>query len=168
MPIEQTIPYILTLAKGCEYYAACKIGNHEALQGGDINQTWARLIYMERMAVQNRYNLNPSDPTLRATANYLFSILRYVGPVQTNINNLLGTKPAITGPANESTTVGGSATVTVSVTSSTPYVVRWIVFSYGNKFGRDSHQQSGHINGNRIDYRVSVLFVNKSWADPFS
>jgi hypothetical protein len=83
------------------------------------------LIYMERMAVQNRYNLNPSDPTLRATANYLFSILRYVGPVQTIINNLQGSRPVLTGPANQSVLVGATATFSVAVTSSTPTTFQW-------------------------------------------
>src|SRR5580700_110647 len=108
--MEQGVPYILTIAKFSEYITTAKIGNHNALQGSDINEQWARLIYMERTSIQNRYNLNPSDPTLQGTANYLFSILRYLSEAQTRYNNLLGAKPIITGPSNESTTVGESAT----------------------------------------------------------
>ena len=125
--MEMTVPNILSLAKFSEYITTAKIGSHNAMQGGDINEQWARIIYMERVGIQNRYNLNPSDPTLQGTANYLFSILRYISQAITIKGNLSGSLPVITGPANESTTVGASATFTVSVTSATPVVIQWLL-----------------------------------------
>lgn len=123
--MEMTVPNILSLAVYSEYITSAKIGSHLALEGADINETWARLIYMERMGIQNRYNLNPSDPTLQGTANYLFSLLRYISEAITRKNNLAGALPVITGPANQSVTVGNTATFSVSVTSSTSVTYQW-------------------------------------------
>lgn len=125
--MELTVPNILSLAQYSEYITAARIGSHLALEGADINETWARLIYMERMSVQNRYNLNPSDSTLQGTANYLFSILRYISEAMARKNNLAGGLPVITGPANQSVTVGSTATFSVSVTSSTSVTYQWYV-----------------------------------------
>ena len=125
--MEMTVPNILSLAQFSEYITAVNIGKHNALNGGDINETWARTIYMERMAVQNRYNLNPSDSTLQGTANYLFSILRYISQATTAKNNLAGTPPAITGPANQSVNVGDTATFSVSVTGTAPFTYQWLL-----------------------------------------
>lgn len=125
--MELTVPNILSLAQYSEYITAARIGGHLALEGADINETWARLIYMERMSVQNRYNLNPSDSTLQGTANYLFSILRYISEAMARKNNLAGGLPVITGPANQSVTVGSTATFSVSVTSSTSVTYQWYV-----------------------------------------
>lgn len=123
--MELTVPNILSLAQYSEYITSAKIGSHLALEGADINETWARLIYMERMGIQNRYNLNPSDPTLQGTANYLFSLLRYISEAIARKNNLAGALPVITGPANQSVTVGNTATFSVSVTSSTSVTYQW-------------------------------------------
>src|ERR1700753_3289612 len=125
--MEMTPANILSLAQYCEYITSAKIGSHLALDGADINETWARLIYMERTSIQNRYNLNPSDPTLQGTSNYLFSILRYVSEAMTRKNNLAGALPVITGPANQSVTVGATATFSVSVASSTNVTYQWFL-----------------------------------------
>jgi hypothetical protein len=123
--IELTTPQILQIAQVCEYLTVVDIGLKTALKGGDINQRQARLIYMERLSVGNRYNLNPSDPTLIATGNYLFSLLRNWPAAQNVLNNIAGGLPVITNPSNQSVTVGANATFTVAVTSSTGYTVQW-------------------------------------------
>jgi hypothetical protein len=120
-----TISQILTIAKICEYLAIVKSAYENAFKGGGINERLARLIYMERMGVQNRYDLNPSDPTLISTSNYLFSILQYQGQAQTILNNLAGSLPVITGPANQSVLVGATATFSVSVISATTVSFQW-------------------------------------------
>src|ERR1700743_3336826 len=125
MANEQSISAILSLASICEYVAVVKGGAANALQGGSINQNLARLIYMERLGIQNRYNLNPSDPTLQGTANYLFSILTHQRQEQTIKNNVGSGLPVLTGPSNQSGIVGFTATFSVSVVSATPVTYVW-------------------------------------------
>lgn len=123
--IELTTPQILQIARVCEYLTVVDIHTKSCLKGGDINFRQAQLIYMERMAVQNRYNLDPSDPTLIATGNYLFSLLRNWPFAQTVLNNIAGGLPVITNPNNVTITAGQNATFSVSVTSSSPYTIQW-------------------------------------------
>lgn len=121
-----SISTILKIAQVCEYLSVVNISKNNILTGGDISENQARLIYMERMAVQNRFNLNPSDPTLQGTANYLLSICRQqAAQAQTILNNLADVLPVITGPANQSVSVGATATFSVSVVSSTNVTYQW-------------------------------------------
>lgn len=123
--IELTTPQILQIAQVCEYLTVVDIGLKTVLKGGDINQKQARLIYMERLSVGNRYTLNPSDPTLIATGNYLFSLLRNWPAAQNILSAIAGGLPVITNPSNQSVAVGANATFTVTVTSSSPYTIQW-------------------------------------------
>ena len=127
MTAELSIPAVLQLAQICEYLAVVNGAKAAALNGGSIDPTLGTLIYLERTAVQNRYNLNPSDPTLRATANYLYSILTYQAQGQSIQNNLGGTPPSVTGPTNQSVTVGNTATFSVSVTGTAPFTYQWFL-----------------------------------------
>jgi hypothetical protein len=127
MGAELSIPTILSVAKICEYLNAVRIGMHIAFKGGDINQKQARLIYMERMAVQNRYNLNPSDPTLPGTSNYVFSILRYQSEGLNIFNNVSVALPVISGPNSESVNVGQTATFSITLVSGGPATYQWLL-----------------------------------------
>lgn len=125
MAIELTTPQILSIARVCEYMTVVDSHTKQVLKGADLNQRQARLIYMERIAVQNRYDLNPADPTLIATGNYLFSLLRNWPAAQNRINSITGGVPAITNPADVSIAVGQDAVFTVAVTSSSSYTIQW-------------------------------------------
>src|SRR4051812_16880663 len=123
--IQLTIPQILQIAKVCQYLTVVDISSKQVFKGGDINQRQARLINIVRKSVQNRYDLNPSDPTLIQTGNYLFSLLRNWPTAQNILNAIAGGLPAISTPANVNIVVGANAVFTVVVTSSTPYTVQW-------------------------------------------
>lgn len=125
MAIELTTPQILEIAKASQYMTVINIANQQVLKGGDVNQRQARLIYIVRKSVQNRYDLNPSDPTLVATGNYLFSLLRNWPAAQNRINAVAGGVPVITNPSNVNIVVGQNAVFTVAVTSSSSYTVQW-------------------------------------------
>lgn len=125
MSIQLSTAQILTIAKVCEYMTVVDSHTKQVFKGGDLNQRQARLIYMERLAVQNRYTLNPSDSTLIQTGNYLFSLLRNWPAAQNRINAITGGLPAISNPANVSILVGQNAVFTVAVTSASAYTVQW-------------------------------------------
>jgi len=125
MAIQLTIPQILTIARVSQYLTVVDSQTKTMLKGRDLNRLQARLIYMERKAVQNRYDLNPSDPTLNATSNYLFSLLRNWPAAQNIINAIAEGAPSITNPSDVAIVEGQDATFTVSVTSATPYTVQW-------------------------------------------
>jgi hypothetical protein len=125
MAIQLTTAQILSIAKVSEYLTVVDSHTKQIFKGGDLNQRQARLIYMERLAVQNRYDLNPSDPTLIQTSNYLFSLLRNWPAAQNVINQVASGLPVITNPGNVSITVGQNAVFTVAVTSPSPYTVQW-------------------------------------------
>lgn len=123
--IQLTTPQILQIAQVCEYLTVIDIARKSVYKGGDVNQRQARLIYMERLAVLNRYTLNPSDPTLVQTGNYLFSLLRNWPAAQNILNAIAGGLPVITNPGNVSIVAGNNAVFTVTVTSTTSYTLQW-------------------------------------------
>lgn len=73
MPLS--IPDIISIAKISEYLAADDIAKG-SLFGTRIAPKTPRILYMERVAVEGRYNLDPSDTTLTLTSNYLYSLCR--------------------------------------------------------------------------------------------
>lgn len=125
MSTELSPSSVLSLAKICEYLAVKNTSRDNVFRGGGINSKLAQTIYMERMGIQNRFNLNPSDPTLIGTSNYLFSLLTNSGEAQTIQNNLAGSLPVITGPANQSGLVGFNASFSVSVAGTGPFTYLW-------------------------------------------
>lgn len=120
------VPTILTVAKICEYLASQNIPYTDVFRGAALDSRIATMIYMERKAIQNRYDINPSDSTLRGNSNYLFAIL---GRFQITGQNILASvsvsAPEITGPTNQSVNQGDDATFTVSVVSSLPVTYVW-------------------------------------------
>lgn len=125
MSIQLTVPQILQIAKVCQYLTIVDSHTKQVLKGGDLNQRQARLIYIVRKSVQHRYDLNSADPTLTATSNYLFSLLRNWPAAQNILNAVAGGLPVISNPSNVSIVVGQNAVFTVSVTSTTSYMVQW-------------------------------------------
>lgn len=125
MAIQLTIPQILSIAQVSQYLTVVDSRKQTVRKGGDLNQKQARLIYMERMAVQRRYSQNPGDPTLTATGNYLFSLLRNWPAAQNIINAIQSGGLVITGPSNASVTVGQNGVFTITVASPTPYTIQW-------------------------------------------
>lgn len=120
------ITTILEIAKICEYIAANDVPYSRYFRGASLDPRIANMIYMERKAVQNRYNLNPADPTLASTSNYLFAILgRYAISGLNIFNSRSVSAPVITGPTNQSVSSGSNATFSVSVVSSLPVTYQW-------------------------------------------
>lgn len=123
--IQLTTPQILQIARVSQYLTVVDIAQKQVFKGGDLNQRQADLIYMERRSVQNRYDLNPSDPTLVQTGNYLLSLLRNWPAAQNILNAIEAGLPVITNPSNVTITAGNNAVFTVSVTSTTSYALQW-------------------------------------------
>jgi hypothetical protein len=128
MASQFTISQIIEYQEVSQYLAANDKSSLMQLQSGSYIGILPQLLYMEGVLLQNLNSLNPGSPTLRGAAEYVLSLCgKYLSQAIQTINNLAGSKPVITGPSNEATTVGGSATFTVSVTSSTPVVIQWLL-----------------------------------------
>jgi len=126
MPSQFSISQIESFASISQYLASNDKSSLMQLQSGSYIGILPSLLYMEGTLLQNMNSLNPSNSTLRGTAEYVLSLCgKYLAQAITIVGNLTGSKPVISSPANESTTVGSSATFTVSVTSATPYVAQW-------------------------------------------
>lgn len=65
---------IITYAKISQYLAANDISKDYLFKGRSLVPKLSRLIYIVRKQVENRYNNDPSDSTLDATANYLYAL----------------------------------------------------------------------------------------------
>lgn len=117
---------ILSVAQICEYLAAQNTPYNNVFRGGALDPRIANMIYMERIGIQNRFNINPSDPSLVGTANYLFAILGKYQIAGLNIlNSVSAVAPIITGPTNQTVAAGSNATFSVSVVSTLPVIFQW-------------------------------------------
>ncbi len=125
-PVLQTVPDILTLAKICEYLAANGATVDKKFKNIVIDCKLATTIYAERFAVQYRYDLDPTDPTLQQTANYVYALLgKYINQALALLNHQTIPPPTITTPASQTINVGGNAIFTVNVSSVLPYTLQW-------------------------------------------
>lgn len=77
---------IIEIAKVSEYLSANDIARG-ALFGPRKIPITPQVLYMERMAVEWMYNIDPNDDTLRLTANYLYSLCRGYNLQARNIVN---------------------------------------------------------------------------------
>jgi hypothetical protein len=128
MPSQFTINQILQYQQVSQYLAANDRSSLMQLQSGSYIGILPQLLYMEGTLLQNMNSLNPGSSTLRGTAEYVLSLCgKYLSQAISIVGNLTGSKPVITGPSNQSVTVGNTATFTVSVTSSTPYIISWLL-----------------------------------------
>jgi len=164
MSIQLSIPQILQIAKLCQPLTVVDSHTKMVYQGGDLNMRQARLIYMERVAVQNRYNLNPNDPTLRDTSNYLFSLLRNWPAAQNMINAIGGGLAVITGPSNASVNVGDTATFTIGVTSSSVYTIQW--YKNGSPIAGATSLSYSLVNAQLTDSGDSFYAIVTNGAGP--
>lgn len=67
----ESVQNIIAQAKVAQYLATIQIANGN-LYGGVLDNRLDKIIYTERKSVEWAYNRNPNDPTLIATANYLY------------------------------------------------------------------------------------------------
>lgn len=127
MATIKTIPEILNIARVAQYLAFNDQANKLFLKGGNN----ARLPYMitcERLSVQWQYDTDPTDTTLRGTANYLYDLLGIYGIQAEAIIAARGdSPPTVTGPNDVTVTVGGTASFTISYTSTIPATVAWFI-----------------------------------------
>jgi hypothetical protein len=121
----ELITQILNISKFAQFKAANDVAIQKALKGGFSSLTLPEQIYVTRMSIQYRYNVNPSDPTLRSTTNYLKRLCgNYYIMAQNDINNIVGL-PVVSGPSNQTVTVGSTAIFTLTITSSTSITIAW-------------------------------------------
>ena len=76
-PTTLTVPIILQCAELCEGYSAQSRATKNALYGGVINELMPEKIYLLRRSIQYQYDIDPTNPTLLGSANYLWSLLVY-------------------------------------------------------------------------------------------
>lgn len=87
-----TVAEIILYAKVSQQLAVCDINNQKYLKGGAIDERLPLLLYIVRKDVEWLYELNPSDPSLRATANYLYALCgQYALEAQYTQGNNAGT-----------------------------------------------------------------------------
>lgn len=75
MAAQLTIQQIINIAKVSEYLSANNVANG-VLWGARKIPTNPRIIYMENAALQWMYRTDPTNPTLRLTANYVYSLCK--------------------------------------------------------------------------------------------
>lgn len=122
----ETIQADLITGQIAMYLAGNGNANTNALKGGSFDKRLPKMLYMEETIIQNIYNLNPSDPNLRQTTNYLYSLYGIWGVLaEQRQGQLSQNPPTITNPNPITVYVGGTATFQVSVTSTLSYTVQW-------------------------------------------
>lgn len=127
MANELTISQIIQVAKISQYLANTENHKVKYFKGGVNDVSLGRKIYMVRKPVERMNTLNPSEPTLRQTAEYL---LQMCGPFQQQALSILNSTPCIspnilTQPSSQSITTGNNVTFTVVATGTANLSYQW-------------------------------------------
>lgn len=77
MAAVYSIPDILTWAKISQYLGRKYLTENTLLLGGDADPTYPVFIRGERRALEFMYGFDPSDSSIDAVANYVYSITKY-------------------------------------------------------------------------------------------
>lgn len=110
------------------YLAANDESNMKALKGGAYNTGLSKLIHAVTHTLNWAYSVNPNDPNLNTVALYLYALCgKYVQMATTIINNQSAVAPVLSGPNNQTATVGGAATFSVTVTSALAVSYQWLL-----------------------------------------
>lgn len=128
MPVFVNVPAYITIAKVSQYLADVDLSNNKAFKGGSLDEKLPMMIYMVRKAVEWAYSQNTNDPTLNATALYLYNLCgRYV-PAATLIINGGGcvTPTILTNPQSQTINVGDTVNFSVTAAGSTPFTYQWL------------------------------------------
>lgn len=122
IPIQQYI----ALGHISAYLAGNDTANDNALKGASLYNGLRNLILTVTEAVEWAFSINPNDPTLDATGLYLYALCgRYISQAINILNNQSAVAPVVSGPSNQTVSVGVSATFTISVTSVIPFTIAW-------------------------------------------
>ncbi len=78
-PTILPVATILQCAKLGLSYSVQDAKQKAAFQGGVLNMSLPRTIFMVLNSVEHRFNSYPTDPTLRATSNFLWDLLGIYG-----------------------------------------------------------------------------------------
>jgi hypothetical protein len=116
---EYAISDIINFAKNSQVNSQLAIQGNLIFNSGSLNTNYSRELYLVRRAVEFVYNANPTYPTLRQVAEFLYALSR---PFIINAATI-----SITNPVNQVVNVGQTASFSVSVfvSNATPYTVQW-------------------------------------------
>lgn len=157
-----SVENIIRIAKVSEYLSKIDVANG-SLWGERIAPNTPQLLYMERMAVEWLYNLDPTDETLPMTANYLYKFCRGYNLKANSITGGGTVSPInpITAPNPYDFEVDGSSFVATGATTKN-FPSTWV--GYNLLFVRNGIPQSTlNIGGNSYyswDRNTAVLTLS--------
>lgn len=126
MASQFTIPIIISIYKISSYLSGNDIAQNLAFKSGTLKPLLQKQILMEGYIMEQIYNLNSSDPQIRSTAEYVLSLCgKYSIDAENILNGFQQAKPIVSGPSNQSVSVGQNAIFSVSVVSSLPVFYQW-------------------------------------------
>lgn len=126
MTIVPSISTIIQVAIISQYKCTQDILTSNFSGGQVLNKTLPNLLRTLRKCVQNTFSVNPNDPALLKTSQYVFALCAPYSQYALGVLARQGQAiPVITGPSNQSVNVGQNATFSVSVVSSIPVTYQW-------------------------------------------
>lgn len=117
------IPQYLIAAQFAQIAYAEREANEAAFKGGFTTPRYSYILSVTRQAIQYRYNLNPSDPTLQATGEFMFAL---AGGTNTTPDSVTTTFFIVTQPQSQTVNSGANVSFLVAVAGGTqPYSYQW-------------------------------------------
>ncbi len=117
------VPLYITYAQIAQYEEESKNRKDRLFKGGVLVPPYSRLLYILQTQIAKRYALNPTDSTLNATAEYMFSL---TGARTINTTPVATPFIIIIHPQSQTVTAGTSVTFSVTAAGGTiPYAYQW-------------------------------------------
>lgn len=117
------IALYIQYAQIAEYEEESKNRKDRLFKGGILVPSYSRLLYILQTQISKRYSLSPTDPTLTATSEYMFSL---TGARKINTIPVATPFIIVTQPQSQTIISGGNASFSVAVAGGTPaYTYQW-------------------------------------------
>ena len=128
MASELPINTILSIGKLSQVLANIANQKNNLFKSQTLDARLPCTIYEVWKPLSLRYAANPSDPTVRGVAEYLLQLCGpYALQARKIISGLTVGLPSLTGPSNQSVSVGQTATFSVSVAGTGPFTYQWFL-----------------------------------------
>ncbi len=117
------VPLYITYAQIAQYEEESKNRKDRLFKGGVLVPPYSRLLYILHTQIAKRYALNPTDSTLNATAEYMFSL---TGARTINTTPVATPFIIVTQPQSQTRVSGNNVSFSVAVSGgTTPYTYQW-------------------------------------------
>lgn len=154
-----SVPLYISYARIAQYEEESKNRKDRVFKGGALVPTYSRLLYILQTQIAKRYALDPTDSTLNATAEYMFSL---TGSRTINTTPVATPFIIVIQPQSQTISSGSNVSFSVSVAGGVPaYTYQWYFNNVAIGGATSStYSITGAVTGDAGNYKCIIMDAN--------